>query len=69
MANKLTMAHERRKLQLKSMILGGRAQIATTQEKVKRAREELRSLSPKRGGGGADGSAALPGLRRVKIGG
>lgn len=47
MANKLTMAHERRKLQLRSSILAGRAKIANEQDRLKRAREELRSMTGK----------------------
>lgn len=58
MANKLTMAHERRKLQLKSVILGNRARVAQLQQATSRAREELKSMAPRKQGSGAGG--ALP---------
>lgn len=64
MANKLQMAHERRKLALRSVVLGNRARIAQLQDQTKRAREELRSMSPRRGGAGSVAAA----LRTVSIG-
>lgn len=48
MANKLQMAHERRKLALRSVVLGNRARIAQLQDQTKRARDELKSMSGRR---------------------
>jgi hypothetical protein len=60
------MAHERRKLQLKAAILGGRARIAGEQDRVKRAREELHGLTPKKT---QNVEGAIAGaLRTVKLG-
>lgn len=51
MANRLKMAHERRKIQLRGAILQGRAKIANEQERLKRFRDELKSMSPARAQG------------------
>jgi len=48
MATKLTMAHERRKLQLRASILNGRAAVANLKDKMKVARSELSSMSGKK---------------------
>lgn len=61
MANKLKMAHERRKLALRARILGNRAKIAQLQEETKRAREEVRSMAPRKAG------LADQALRAVKV--
>ena len=63
MANKLTMAHERRKLQLRAAILNGRQKIAGEQERVKRAREELRSMTGK----GRSNTGSQSGFPQVKV--
>lgn len=63
MANKLKLAHERRKLSLRAVILGNRAKIATLQEQTKRARDELKAMSPRKGGSGGP----LEALKTVKI--
>lgn len=62
MANKLTMAHERRKLQVRGMLLQNRATIAKLQERNKALRAELSTLRtrPKR-------SESVPGLRSVNL--
>jgi hypothetical protein len=65
MANKLQMAHERRKLALRSVVLGNRARVAQLQEQTKRARDELKTMSPRKGAAGGSLSAAL---RSVTIG-
>lgn len=62
MANKLTMAHERRKLQLRGMLLQNRANIAKMQENNKRIRDELGTLRAKPKSGGAIGN-----LKSVKL--
>jgi len=62
MANKLTMAHERRKLQLRGMLLQNRANIAKMQENNKRIRDELGTLRGK-----PKSSIAQSGLRSVKL--
>ena len=62
MANKLTMAHERRKLQLRGMLLQNRANIAKMQEKNKAIRAELGTLRTTK-----KSSDATGGLRAVKI--
>jgi len=59
---KLALAHERRKLQLKATILSGRSQIAATQQKIKAAREELKSMAPRKNQGSDVG-----GLKTVRI--
>jgi len=64
MANKLQMAHERRKLQLKAVVLGGRARIAQEQDRVKRAREELKSMTAKRSG--SQSGSGFPPVFKVK---
>lgn len=62
MANKLKLAHERRKLQLRGRLLQNRANIANMQEQNKRIREELGTLrAPKKTG------SVIPGLRTVKV--
>ncbi len=63
MANKLKLAHERRKLALRAMIMNNRAKVAELQEKSKRAREELRSMSPKRN----TPESAAAALRTVRL--
>lgn len=63
MANKLTMAHERRKLQLRGMLLQNRANIAKMQEKNKHIREELSTLRSSR----KRSEASVSGLRQVKL--
>lgn len=45
MANNLSIAAERRKLQLKAAILNGRVTIAAKQQDIKKARAELKSYS------------------------
>lgn len=60
MANKLKLAHERRKVQLRGQILTTRAQIAALQERTKRARDELKSMRPARS---ASGAAAIPSVK------
>jgi len=62
MANKLTMAHERRKLQLRGMLLQNRANIAKMQEKNKAIRQELGTLKSTRRSTGPTGD-----LRAVKL--
>lgn len=60
--NKLGLASERRKLQLRAIILNGRTQVANTQERIKRAREELKQYSSSRKAGD---SATLSQLRNL----
>jgi len=60
--NRLGLASERRKLQLRAAILSGRTQIAATQERVKRAREELKQYASQRKSGG---DATLSQLRNL----
>jgi len=61
-ANKLQMAHERRKLALRSVILGNRARVAQLQDQTKRAREELKSMTPKR-----STNAGIPSLPVARV--
>jgi hypothetical protein len=63
MANKLQMQHERRKLQLRGVVLQGRATVAATQEKIKRAREELKSMSPKKSATGGSFGGGIPSVK------
>jgi hypothetical protein len=63
MANKLQLAHERRKIALKGAILSGRAQVASLQERIKRHREELKSMQPKKGSGAGPGGPPTVRLR------
>lgn len=65
MANKLKLATERRKIALKGSILQTRARVATDQERIKRMREELNSMSPRKASASAP-SAALPPLARIR---
>lgn len=63
MANKLTMAHERRKLQLRGMLLQNRANIAKMQERNKAIRAELGTLRQTKKKSGD----VVGGLRSVKL--
>lgn len=67
MANKLAMASERRKLALRAMVLNNRQRVAQLQEQTKRAREELKSMSPRRGGNSGVAAAALPKIRLGRV--
>lgn len=60
--NRLQLASERRKLQLRAIILNGRTQIAQTQDRVKRAREELKQYSSAKKG---QSDATLSQLRNL----
>lgn len=64
MANNLSIAAERRKLQLKASILNGRVTIAAKQQEIKKARAELKSYSTKRSNSNS-GSSITP----LRIGG
>lgn len=63
MANRLSLASERRKLALRATILNNRQRVAQLQEQTRRAREELSQYRTKRSGGSA--VASLP-IARVR---
>lgn len=62
MANRLSLASERRKLALRATILNNRQRVAQLQDQTKRAREELSQYRTKRA------SSAVPsGLPTVRL--
>lgn len=63
MADKLKMAHERRKLNLRGRRLQNRARIAQLQEDNRRIQDELRAMAPSR----RTSTGSLPPLPRVKL--
>lgn len=58
---KLTLAIERRKLQLKAKVLNARAQGAAARETAKMARLELKSMAPRKAA--ANTSLNIRGIR------